>query len=219
MSQRRAAFFDMDRTILSQNSGKSWLRFQFKRGELGAGYMLRAALWQVLYRAALLDMESLAKRLVADIEGDLEEEMLRKCEEWLEDELASLISPAAVAQINAHKAAGDLVVMITGASQFAAYPIAALVGIEEVLCSRLEVVDGVFTGRLASMCFGQHKVTLAEAFAKTHQVELAESIFYTDSYNDLPMLQRVGKGVAVNADARLLRQARKRGWRVENWAD
>jgi phosphoserine phosphatase len=50
-------------------------------------------------------------------------------------------------------------------------------------------------------------------------VELAESIFYTDSYNDLPMLQRVGKGVAVNADARLLRQARKRGWRVENWAD
>lgn len=209
----------MDRTILSQNSGKSWLRFQFKRGELSTAYMLRAALWQALYRAALLDMESLASRLVWEIKGDLEDDMLKKCEEWLEDELASLISPAAVAQINAHKSAGDLVVMITGATQFAAYPIAELVGIDEVLCSRLEVVDGVFTGRLESMCFGEHKVTIAEKFAGQHRVELAKSIFYTDSYNDLPMLKRVGQGVAVNADARLLRQARKRGWRVENWAN
>jgi HAD superfamily hydrolase (TIGR01490 family) len=209
----------MDRTILSENSGTSWLRFKFKRGELSAAYMLRAAYWQVLYRAALLDMESLASKLVSDIKGDLEADMLRKCDTWLEVELASLISPAAVAQINAHKARGDLVVMITGASQFAAYPIAKLVGIDEVLCSRLEVVDGVFTGRLESMCFGQHKVTIAEKFSAEHDIELAESIFYTDSYNDLPMLKRVGRGVAVNADARLLREARKRHWRVENWAD
>ena len=208
----------MDRTILSQNSGKSWLRFQFKRGELSAAYMLRALYWQLLYRMALLDMDSLANRLVAELEGDLEDDMLQKCDEWLDEELASLVSPVAVAQIQAHKDVGDLVVMITGASQFAAYPIAKLVGIDEVLCSRLEVVDGVFTGRLETMCFGQHKVTLAERFSSRHGVELASGIFYTDSYNDLPMLNRVGEGVAVNADARLLRQARKRGWRVENWA-
>lgn len=213
----RAAFFDMDRTILTQNSGASWLRFQFKNGELGLGYMIRAAYWQLLYRMALLDMESLATRLVADIEGELESDMLAKCKLWLDDELASLISPAAVAQIRAHRDAGDLVVMITGASQFAARPIAELVGIEHVLCSRLEVVDGVFTGKLACMCFGAHKVGLAEGFASDHGVDLPQSIFYTDSYNDLPMLERVGEGVAVNADARLLRQAKKRGWRIESW--
>jgi HAD superfamily hydrolase (TIGR01490 family) len=215
----RAAFFDMDRTILTQNSGTSWLRFQFKRGELSAAYMVRAAYWQMLYRAALLDMESLANKLVYDIKGDLEEDMLQDCEEWLDEELASLISPAAVAQIKAHKERGEIVVMITGASQFAAYPIAKLVGIDEVLCSRLEVVNGVFTGRLETMCFGQHKVTIAEKFAAEHKVDLAKSIFYTDSYNDLPMLKRVGQGVAVNADARLLREAKKRHWRVENWAN
>lgn len=218
MDNGRVAFFDMDRTILSQNSGKSWLRFQFSRGELSASYMLRAAYWQLLYRMALLDMDTLASRVVADLEGDLEVDMLKKCDEWLEEELASLISPAAVAQIQAHKDVGDLVVMLTGASQFAAYPIANLVGIEEVLCSRLEVVDGIFTGRLETMCFGEHKVPLAEGLSAQHGFELASSIFYTDSYNDLPMLNRVGEGVAVNADARLLRQARKRGWRVENWA-
>lgn len=218
MTQRRAAFFDMDRTILSENSGTSWLRFRFRRGELSAAYMLRAAYWQVLYRAAVLDMESLAGRLVADIEGDLESDMLDKCETWLEEELASLVSPAAVAQIRAHKEAGDMVVMITGASQFAAYPIAEIVGIDEVLCSRLEVVDGIFTGKLQTLCFGKHKVGLAEGFAAQHDLDLDASIFYTDSYNDMPMLNRVGQGVAVNADLRLLRQAKKRGWRVENWA-
>jgi HAD superfamily hydrolase (TIGR01490 family) len=214
----RAAFFDMDRTILSENSGKSWLRFQYKRGEIGARYMARAVYWQMLYRMAVLDMGTLAEKLVAEAKGDLESEMLSKCEIWLDEDLASKISPPAVAQIREHKEAGDVVVMITGASQFAAYPIAELVGIENVLCSRLEVVDGVFTGKLSTMCFGEHKVGLAEGFAAEHGLDLGSSIFYTDSYNDLPMLNRVGEGVAVNADARLLRQARKRGWRVENWA-
>ena len=99
----RVAFFDMDRTILSQNSGTSWLRFQYKRGELSPTYMARAVYWQLLYRLAVLDMESLATRLVSDLEGSLEAEMLHKCQEWLEWELASLISPAAVAQIERHK--------------------------------------------------------------------------------------------------------------------
>jgi len=215
----RAAFFDMDRTILSENSGKSWLRFQYKRGEIGAGYMARAVYWQMLYRMAVLDMATLAEKLVADAKGDLESDMLAKCEVWLDEDLASTISPPAVEQIKEHKEAGDVVVMITGSSQFAAYPIAKLVGIDHVLCTRLEVVDGVFTGKLSNMCFGEHKVGLAEGFAAEHGLDLSSSIFYTDSYNDLPLLNRVGEGVAVNADARLLRQARRRGWRVENWAD
>ncbi|MCP4444329.1 MAG: HAD family hydrolase [Myxococcales bacterium] len=214
----RTAFFDMDRTILSENSGKSWLRFQYKRGEIGKRYMARAVYWQMLYRMALLDMSSLAEKLVADAEGDLESEMLSKCEEWLNEDLADKISAPAVEQIRKHKEAGDVVVMITGASQFAAYPVAKLVGIEHVLCTRLEVVDGVFSGKLSRMCFGEHKVGLAEAFATEHGLDLSDSIFYTDSYNDLPMLERVGEGVAVNADARLLRRARKSGWRIENWA-
>lgn len=214
----RLAFFDMDRTILSQNSGTSWLRFQYKRRELSLGFMARAVYWQLLYRLAVLDMESLATRLVADLKGNLESEMLEKSKEWLEWELASLVSPAAVAQIEAHKAAGDLPVIISGASQFAAEPIAKIVGIEHVLCSRLEVVEGSFTGKLASMCFGEHKVALADKFAAEHGLSVQDAIFYTDSYNDFPLLKRVKEGVAVNADARLLRQARKRGWRVENWA-
>ena len=91
-------------------------------------------------------------------------------------------------------------------------------GIEHVLSSELEVDPaGAFTGRPSALCFGHHKVTLAEAWAREHGVELARSYFYSDSYNDLPMLSRVGTAIAVNPDTRLLRHARKRGWAVQQW--
>jgi phosphoserine phosphatase len=108
--------------------------------------------------------------------------------------------------------------MLTGSTQYAAEAVSAGVGIEHTLCSRLEVVDGRFTGRLAERCFGVHKVTLAERFAADHGIDLGRSAFYSDSYNDLPMLERVGTPVAVNPDQRLRRHARRAGWRIEQWA-
>jgi phosphoserine phosphatase len=68
------------------------------------------------------------------------------------------------------------------------------------------------------LCFGRHKVTLAEEWAAREGIDLRRSYFYSDSYNDLPMLERVGTAIAVNPDARLLRHARKQGWRTAHWA-
>ena len=89
-----------------------------------------------------------------------------------------------------------------------------------MLSSRLEVdpASGVFTGKPAALCFGHHKVRLAEAWSAEHGVDLAQSTFYSDSYNDLPMLERVGRAIAINPDARLRRHARRRGWPVIEWA-
>lgn len=67
------------------------------------------------------------------------------------------------------------------------------------------------------MCFGSHTVAAVEAFAAAHDLDLARSTFYSDSYNDLPLLEHVGTAVAVNPDVRLGRHARRRGWRIEQW--
>lgn len=87
-----------------------------------------------------------------------------------------------------------------------------------MLSSELEVTRGAFTGKPSALCFGRHKVVLAEAWATRHGVDLAHSYFYSDSFNDLPMLERVGTAIAVNPDARLRRHARRRGWAVQQWA-
>ncbi|MEZ4400033.1 MAG: HAD-IB family hydrolase [Kofleriaceae bacterium] len=214
---RAAALFDLDHTVLTSDTGMSWMRFQRRRGDLTALGMAQAVWWSLLYKAAVLDLEALANRLVAGLAGKPEQAMREQAAAWYQADVVAMISPSARHAIAAHRAAGDVIALATGATQYAAESVAAGLGIEHTLCSRLEVVDHAFTGRLAAMCFGVHKVALVEAFAAAHDVDLARSTFYSDSYNDLPLLARVGTPVAVNPDLRLWRHARARGWRIEVW--
>jgi HAD superfamily hydrolase (TIGR01490 family) len=214
----RAAFFDMDNTLLRVDSGMSWVRFLYRRGELPPRMVAKALYWQTLYRLAVLDMDAVFTRLVEDLRGDSEAEMIAKCEIWYRDHVAPEVAPAARVAIEHHRRAGHAIVLATGSTQYAARPVAHALGIEHVLSSMLEVEGGVFTGRPAAFCFGRHKVALAERWATHHGVDLAASYFYSDSYNDLPMLERVGTAIAVNPDARLRRHARRRGWATPRWA-
>jgi HAD superfamily hydrolase (TIGR01490 family) len=215
---RCAAFFDMDNTVLRVESGMSWVRFLYRRGELSPKVLAKAIYWQALYKLAVLDMDTVFTRLALGLRGDSEAEMIAKCEIWYREHVAPEVAPAARVAIERHRQAGHLVVLATGSTQYAARPVARGIGIEHVLSSELAVQDGVFTGRAAAFCFGQHKVVLAERWAERHGVDLAASYFYSDSYNDLPMLERVGTAIAVNPDARLRRHARRRGWPAARWS-
>jgi HAD superfamily hydrolase (TIGR01490 family) len=212
-----AALFDMDKTVLRIDSALNWMRYEYRRGRTTKRGLARAVYWSLLYRAALLDMERLATRLTEAIAGQDAEEMAAACAHWYSTEIAHQVASDARRAIDRHRANGELVVLATGSSQFAAEAVARGLGIDHVLCSRIEVVGGRFTGRLSAMGFGAHKVTQAEQFAAEHRVDLQASTFYSDSYNDLPLLQRVGSAVAVNPDTRLRRHARRVGWRVEVW--
>jgi HAD superfamily hydrolase (TIGR01490 family) len=212
-----AAFFDMDETLLCVETGMSWVRFLYGRGELSWQMVAKAVYWSTLYKLAVLDMETVFTRLVEDLRGDPEAEMIAKCEIWYRQHVEPEIAPAARVAVEHHRRAGHLVVLATGSTQYAARPVARGVGIDHVLSSVLEVDGGAFTGRARALCFGHHKVTLAEAWAREHGVDLAQSYFYSDSYNDRPMLERVGTAIAVHPDARLRRLARQRGWPVQRW--
>ena len=214
----RAAFFDLDHTILRRDTGMSWMRFLRRRGELSATELGRAMWWALLYKAAVLDMEALATRLAAELAGQEEAAMRAKADVWHAADVVPMIAPAARHAIRVHREAGDVLAIATGATQYAALAVAHGLGIEHTLCSRLEVADGAFTGRLAAMCFGAHKVDLARAFAAERGLDLAASTFYSDSYNDLPLLEAVGTPVAVNPVLRLYRHSRRHGWRIEHWA-
>jgi HAD superfamily hydrolase (TIGR01490 family) len=213
-----AAFFDMDNTLLRVDSGMSWTRFLYKRGELPTSMIAKAVYWSTLYKLAVLDMEAVFTKLCLDLRGDSEDEMIAKCDVWFREHVVHEIAPAARVAVEHHRQAGHVVVLATGSTCYAARPVAKGVGIEHVLSSELEVdTAGAFTGRASALCFGHHKVTLAEAWAAQNDVDLRASYFYSDSYNDLPMLSRVGTAIAVNPDARLLRHARKNAWAVQHW--
>ena len=213
-----AALFDMDNTLLRVDTAMSWTKFLYRRGELPKTMLAKAIYWSTLYKLAVLDMETVFTKLCRDLEGDLESEMIAKCDVWYREHIEPHVAPAARVAVEHHRQAGHVVVLATGSTAYAARPVAKGVGIEHVLSSELEVVGGAFTGRPSALCFGRHKVALAEQWAASHGIDLARSYFYSDSYNDLPMLARVGTAIAVNPDARLRRHARKHGWAIQHWS-
>jgi HAD superfamily hydrolase (TIGR01490 family) len=213
-----AAIFDMDNTLLRIDTGMSWTRFLYRRGELPRTMVAKALYWSTLYKLALLDMETVFTRLCEDLRGDSEHAMIAKCEIWYRQDVAPQIAPAARVAVERHRSLGHQVVLATGSTVYAARPVARGAGIEHVLATELEVDGGLFTGRPRTLCFGHHKVALAETWAARHGIDLGASTFYSDSYNDLPMLERVGTAVAVNPDARLARHARRHGWTISHWS-
>ena len=217
MSSRPAAFFDLDRTVLRVDSGISYMQFQRARGEISAFEMARAMWWGLQYRLAILDVIEVGNRLALEYAGQLEIDMIHRCRVWYEAYIAPQIAPRALRAIQRHRDAGEEIVLLTGATQYIAHVVADALDIEHTLCTRAEVRDGAFTGRLEQICFGDNKVRIAEKFADERGIDLDGSMFYSDSFNDLPMLQRVGTAVAINPDTRLRRHARRAGWRVESW--
>src|SRR5688572_501449 len=208
MQMQTAAIFDMDKTLLRVDTAMSWTQFLYARGEIGKRTVAKAFYWATLYKLALLDMETVFTRLVEEMRGDSEADMIAKCDVWYRSHVEPQIAPAARVAVEFHRQAGHVIVLATGSTQYAARPVAKGVGIPHVLSSELEVADGTFTGKPAALCFGHHKVTLAEKWAASNDIDLRSSFFYSDSYNDLPMLERVGTAIAVNPDARLRRLAK-----------
>jgi len=217
LASRRAAMFDMDHTVLRIDSSMSWMRFLRRRGELSRSFVAKALLWSFQYKLALLDLDSMADRIVANLRGDLESEMIEKSAVWHERDLAGQVAPAALEAISRHRRRGDVLVLLTGSGQYAARSVAGMLGFDHVLSTELEVREGRFTGKLSQRCFGSHKVEVAERWASDHGIDLATAVFYSDSYNDLPMLSRIGQPVAVNPDIRLRRHAERHGWTIERW--
>jgi HAD superfamily hydrolase (TIGR01490 family) len=217
---RVAAFFDMDRTLLRCNSGERWVKFLRRRGEISLTSTLRALGWLLLYRFSLLDFQRVAEQVVAELAGQSEEEMIAKCHPWVMGELLPEVAPAARRALEEHRAQGHEVTILSTSTPYVTRPLAQAIGLDpdKVLCTRLEVAGGRFTGGLITpVCYGEGKVRWAERFAREHDVDLDRSWFYSDSFSDLPMLERAGHRVVVNPDPRLWRHASQRGWRIESW--
>jgi HAD superfamily hydrolase (TIGR01490 family) len=215
---RVAAFFDMDRTLIRINSGREWLTFLRERGEIDLFAMLRAIGWLTQYKLSILDMETVGTKVVAAMAGQSEAELRDKSLAFYTSRVQRHIAEDGRRAVAWHRAQGHVIALLTSSTRYVAEPLAATLGIEHVLCTRLGVSDGLFDGTFERpACYGVGKVHHAEAFCAEHDLVLERSYFYTDSFSDLPMLERVAGARVVNPDARLQRFARRVGWETLSW--
>lgn len=216
---RRAALFDMDRTLVRKDTASLYTRYRRDRGEASLREMMQVGWWLLEYTLGVIDAPRVAKRALEGFRGKEESWLIESCEAWFSEYVLPHVQPQGRAAVARHRAQGDFVAIVTGATRYAAEPLARELGIDAVVCTVLEVDErGRLTGHAVEpLCYGAGKIELAARVAEREGFELAESTFYSDSITDLPLLEAVRVPVTVNPDARLRRIARRRGWAIERW--
>lgn len=211
----RLCFFDMDKTLIAENSGLSFMRYSLRRKKTSRWKVYKSMIDYMRYRLDLLDMEKAYRESLKDLIGICEEELAQFCQEWFQDAVKNLIYPQAQECVEKHLSLGDTVAIISNSMTYAVNPLARYLNVPHVLSTQLEVRAGVFTGKyIEPLCFRQGKVFWAEKLALELGKDLSESIFYSDSITDLPLLERVRYPRVVNPDMRLRIIAKRRGWPV-----
>jgi HAD superfamily hydrolase (TIGR01490 family) len=215
------ALFDLDNTLLNGDSDFAWAQFLISRGVLDRElYEARNEEFFAHYRAGTLDIQEFLDFQLAPLARHKRETLDAWHLDFMRMEILPIISAEARQMVQTHISNGELCAIVTATNNFVTAPIAREFHIEHLIATDAEEHEGEFTGRVRGVpCFREGKITRVEAWLALSGKSLAsfdKSWFYSDSLNDLPLLERVSDPVAVNPDPTLLATAQARGWPIIN---
>ncbi len=212
------ALVDLDRTALSVNSATLWVRRQWREGRLSAPNLALAGWWLSLYRLGVMRVDNALHQAVASMEGQPEADLEERTGLFWREECLHAVRPGARRAVRWHKERGHRVVLCTSSSPWISKLALGELDLDGYLCTEIEVVDGALTGKIrGTPNFGDGKLTNLRRYAREQGIALEDTWFYTDSAADLPLMLEVGHPVCIAPDMQLAKQARKRGWPVEDW--
>jgi HAD superfamily hydrolase (TIGR01490 family) len=215
---KAAAFFDLDHTLLTANSGALWARRELRLRRISLAQALEAILHTMLHRLGLEDADAPLRRALAFYRGESEANLARWTREWFAAEVKPHLAPGAAAVLEEHRRAGHLLVLLTSTSPYLARVVSEHLRLDAWISQAYEVHEGRLTGEpVLPLCYASGKTIYARRFASERGVDLGQSYFYTDSYSDLPTLLAVGHPRVVHPDLRLRLCARRRGWPILDW--
>jgi HAD superfamily hydrolase (TIGR01490 family) len=211
-----AAFFDLDKTVIDRASIAAFGRPFMKGGLINRRVVARAAFSQLIYLYFGADEERLVRvrqSMLAMTKGWDRDQVRQIVRETLLETIEPIMYAEALELMEIHRAAGHRVYLVSASPEEIVLPLTDMLGVDGAICSRGEVDDeGRYTGRMAFYAYGPQKATAMRELAARVGIDLSASSAYSDSATDLPMLEAVGRPVAVNADRALAKVARERGW-------
>jgi HAD superfamily hydrolase (TIGR01490 family) len=215
------ALFDLDNTLLDGDSDFEWSQFLIRIGVLDRElFEAKNLAFYEHYKAGTLDIDEFLDFQLKPLSHHARKTLDEWHRQFMQEQALGMITQPARDLVNRHRNAGDVCVIITATNSFVTGPIAREFGIENLIATEPEHKDGEFTGNVAGVpCFREGKIIRLENWLMQRDWTLdsfAESTFYSDSLNDLPLMSRVKTPVAVNPDATLRAHAEQHGWPVMN---
>ena len=210
------AIFDLDNTLLDGDSDHAWGEFLCRKGVVDPDeYRLANDRFYQLYKEGKLDILeflSFALKPLSEHSLDL---LSQWHSEFMQEVVEPMMLPKAEALLQQHRDDGDKLMIITATNRFVTGPIAQRLNVPVIIATEPEQIDGRYTGRVTDVpCFQDGKVVRLNRWLKENSVSLDGSYFYSDSINDLPLLEGVTHPVAVNPDERLKAIATERNWPI-----
>src|SRR3954452_6374983 len=214
---RSAAFFDLDKTIIAKSSSLAFSKPFQAGGLITRGAMLRSAYAQFVFLVGGADhdqMEKIRAFMSQLVEGWDVETVKEIVGETLHHVVDPIVYDEAVSLMDEHHAAGRDVVVVSASGAEVVEPIGEMLGADHVIASRLEIVDGKYTGEIDYYAYAEEKARAIEQMAAERGYDLEACFAYSDSITDAPMLGLVGHPHAVNPDKELRKLAARKGWPV-----
>ncbi|MGW0036756.1 HAD family hydrolase [Gordonia sp. NPDC003376] len=215
-ASRAAAFFDLDKTVITRSSALAFVPHFYSAGLLDRRTLVRSVYGNVGLGIEhdRSRVERLRRSITSMCRGWDVDEVGRIVAETLQDVVTPLIYAEAEDLIADHRHAGRDVVLVSASGIEFAAPIGAMLGVDHIRATVMAVTDGHYTGEIEFYCYGERKAEAMRGLATEHGYDLAASFAFSDSITDLPMLTAVGHPVAVNPDRRLRRHAEENGWPI-----
>ena len=214
-NRNRVAFFDLDKTLIAVYSAVPLLIEQVKSKQISVIGAVQQILMAVGQSRDVYDFEEVLDTAVGMLAGVKEHEFSRLGDKLFHKHLQKKLYTEAQELVDTHRQLGHHLVIVSSATRYQIEPVAEALGIEEILCTELEVQNGELTGVVKGQpCWAEGKLFAAESWAKDNKANLKNAWFYTDALEDQPLLDAVGHPVAVNPNTDLELHARSCGWPI-----
>ena len=215
------AIFDLDNTLLSIDSDHAWGEFLVEQGAVDpVAYREANERFLADYNAGTLDMAAFLEMALKPLAENTPEQLAAWHQQFMASKIEPHILPKAEELLARHRTKGDTMLIITATNRFITGPIAERLGVDDLIAVEPEMVDGRYTGRVDGVpSYREGKVIRLQAWLEAQDITMDGAWFYSDSHNDLPLLEKVDHPVAVDPDDTLRKVAEERHWRIMSLRD
>ncbi len=210
----RLAIFDLDNTLLHGDSDHAWGEFLCEQGVVSTEeYRQANDYFYEQYKQGSLDIYEFLEFALRPLKNLPRQQLIELHHQFMQQQVLPMITPKSRELLKHHKDQGDFLLIITATNAFVTFPIAKELGVDDIMATMPEEIDGQYTGKVAGTpCFQDGKVTRLKEWLESSELTLKDSYFYSDSCMDLPLLELVDNPVAVDADEKLTAVATAKGW-------